>query len=80
MKKKLSSSQAQKSQASTGPGPTMHTTFPRPHLLYSQGSRRDFGLPMEHNTKYIRQFCKHNGFRMDIQVSENLYLSASNFH
>lgn len=67
------------SQASTGPSPTMHTTFPRPHSLYSLGSRRDFDLPMEHSTKYIRQFCKYNGFRMDIQVSENLYLSASNF-
>lgn len=39
LKKKPSSSQVQKSQDSTGPSPTVHTTFPRPHSLYSLGSR-----------------------------------------
>lgn len=70
LKKQPSSSQAQKSQASTGPNSTTHTAFPRPHSLYSLRSRRDFDLSVEHNTKYIWQFCKYNAFRMDIQVSE----------
>lgn len=59
MLKKPSSSQAQKSQTSTGPSSTMHTTFPRPHSLYSLGSGSSFDLSMEHNTKYIWQFCQY---------------------